>query len=173
MHCSSMLRAFRGSKVTGDSDHHVRVCGGQRADSVDRVRHSGGNLHHGYRSGEILFHNGLGALHDGRADPSNMGDIRVLRGGQSGVGDDHRDVLRGEHNHVRGGLLHKGSHNHRHGTRSHPLRVEVDNLLHRTHSLPNFSRVLHFDDRSVAAGFVVSELIVPIMVSKFLDFDQP
>lgn len=169
MHCSSTLRAFRGSKVTGGSDHHVRVCGGQRADSVDRVRHSGGNLHHGYRNGEILFHNGLGVLHDGRADPSNMGDIRVLRGGRNGVGDDHHDVLRGE----RGGLLYKGSHNHRHGTHSHPLHVEVDNLLHRTHSLPNSSEVLHFDDRSVAAGFAVSELIVPIMVSKFLDFDRP
>ena len=171
-----MLRAFRGSKVTGGNDHHVRVCGGQRADSVDRVRHSGGNLRHGYRNGEILFHNGLGVLHDGRADPSNMGDIRALRGDRSGGGDDHRDALRGEHYDVRDDLLHKGSHNHRHGNRSHPLRVEVDNPLHRTRSLPNFSQVLRFVDRSVAAGFVVSMLtLVPLarleLETKFLDFD--
>ena len=172
-----MLRAFRGSKVTGGNDHHVRVCGGQRADSVDRDRHSGGNLHHGHRSGEILFHNGLGALHDGRADPSNMGDIRALRGDRSGVGDDHHDALRGEHYDVRDDLLHKGSHNHRHGTRSHPLRVEVDNLLHRTRSLPNFSQVLHFVDRSVAAGFVVSRLTLVLLArleleTKFLGFGR-
>ena len=78
--------------------------------------------------------------------------------GRSGVGGVH--ALHGAQ--YDGGALHKGNHNHLHGTDSHLLHVGGDTHPHRIRSLPSFFEAARPDDRSVAA---VLELIIVVASS--------